>query len=585
MTDEQAARPGGLSDDEKAELLRLQLRQVFENQRFMDALTGGLLTAVLCAVLWAMITVASKTQIGIMAIGIGFAVGFAVRRFGRGVTRRFAVLGAALSLAACIGGNLLTVVGLIAEEAGIGYFHVLSSIGLAGLLSAMAGSLDAYDVLFYLLAVYTGYRYSRMKVPIEGLLIPERYLAPLDTRTRRIRGAFLIGGTVLLAAVLYGLRFTGSGEVTYRYDSGAVHAVGNMRQGEPDGPWKYWYETGELLAERNWDNGRFDGPSANYYRDGTIEDSSTYRAGLLHGPTASYYPDGTMSAGGEFHNGRQHGVWTGWDENGAMISRFCFCRGALDSAYTEWHPNGAKRHEGRYEDGEQVGIWSTWDENGTLIEQSRFSGDTTFTLFLRDPSGEILVSEGEGTYRSRYPNGGIELEGAVRNGLHRGVWREWYENGALMKEFTCACEPETIIAYWDRWGTQRIFDGTGEYVAFYADSTPLIEGYYADGLKSGEFRVYNTDGTLSLLQTYRRGLLHGPQTVWYDSGGMKVTGEYENGRKSGSWTWYHEDGTKSSTVQYVDGEKQGRQMHWDEFGTLVLEEQYENGVLVGEKIL
>jgi antitoxin component YwqK of YwqJK toxin-antitoxin module len=230
-------------------------------------------------------------------------------------------------------------------------------------------------------------------------------------------------------------------------------------------------------------------------------------------------------------------------------------------------------------------VWSTWDEYGVLLEQVRFSGDTTFVLFLRDESGEVLVRDGNGTYRSRYPDGTVEVEGNVRDGLRHGVWREWYENGGLMKEYTCACEPETIISYWDRWGTQRIFDGTGEYVGFYPDSTRMVEGRYVDGLKSGEFRLYSADGTLSILQTYLHGLLHGPLTINYDSGDLKTTGEYENGRISGSWTWYHEDGIKSSTVQYVDGKKHGRQMHWDEFGTPVLEEQYENGILVSEKIL
>lgn len=585
MSDEPTALAGGLSDDEKAELVRLQLRQVLDNQRFLDALTGGMLAAVLCAVLWALVTIASGTQIGFMAIGVGAAVGFTVRIFGRGVTRRYAALGAILSLAACLAGNALAVIGLIAKEGGIGYFYVLSAIEPPDLASGMVQSLEPIDALFYLIAAYEGYRFSVLRIPLQGLRVPEAMLRPLDRRSRMLRGAFLASGTVLLAAVLYGLRFTGGGQITFRYDSGAVSAVGEMRRGKPQGQWRYWHESGELMGEKSWTDGRQDGISTLYYRDGTIEESFLYRSGLPHGPAASYYPGGAPRTRGDFRNGRRHGPWTGWYESGDTMFAYRFSMGELDGLCIDWHENGWKKREGRHEKGSMTGVWTEWGPDGTVRARLRHSGDSVYVLFARDGTDGPCVIDGDGTYRSYHENGSLESEGTVRGGVRTGVWREWYDSGALMREYTCAGEPETVLSFRDAGGNPMISGGEGEYVALYPDSSIMAEGKYEDGLRSGEFRFYRADGALWMLQTYERGLLHGTHTVWHAGGTVESTGEFRRGKRSGLWIWYHEDGIKSSTATFVDGRKQGRQLHWDEFGTLVLEEEYENGELVGEKIL
>ena len=74
----------------------------------MALLAGGGAAAV-GAALWALVSFATGMQIGWMAIGIGFLVGFAVRTFGKGSDPSFQVLGAVLSLFGCLAGNLLMV--------------------------------------------------------------------------------------------------------------------------------------------------------------------------------------------------------------------------------------------------------------------------------------------------------------------------------------------------------------------------------------------------------------------------------------------------------------------------------------------
>lgn len=124
----------------------------------LGALTAGLLAALAGAAAWALITDITKYQIGWMAVGVGFLVGYAVRKFGRGTTPVFGVIGAFFALIGCLAGNLFAVVGMVAIEGDAGFFEVLSSIPLSAVPEIMIESFSPMDVLFYGIALYEGYK-------------------------------------------------------------------------------------------------------------------------------------------------------------------------------------------------------------------------------------------------------------------------------------------------------------------------------------------------------------------------------------------------------------------------------------------
>ncbi len=94
-----------------------------------------------------------------MATGIGVLVGLGVRILGRGVTPIFGVLGAALSRAACLAGNYLTIAIIAAGEMGFSWSETLSQTDLiiAVMQETTFGSIDLF---FYVIALYTGYAFS-----------------------------------------------------------------------------------------------------------------------------------------------------------------------------------------------------------------------------------------------------------------------------------------------------------------------------------------------------------------------------------------------------------------------------------------
>lgn len=119
MTDEAAPAPSAAP--ERPDPLRIELarQRLAAEQKLGAGIAAGAVAAAAGAALWAAITVATGYQIGFMAIGIGFLVGWAVRSAGKGVDKTFGIAGAVLALLGCVVGNLLAAVGLVAKQEGI----------------------------------------------------------------------------------------------------------------------------------------------------------------------------------------------------------------------------------------------------------------------------------------------------------------------------------------------------------------------------------------------------------------------------------------------------------------------------------
>ena len=146
----------------KIDRMKLQMlnQQIRDNQNLSLAVLGGAAAALVGAAVWAAVTVATNWQIGFMAIGIGFLVGYVVRRTGQGVDQSFGIVGAVLSLVGCVVGNYLTVCAQIADFESVGFFDVLIAIDMQMAIDLMIESFDFMDLIFYGLAAYYGYKNS-----------------------------------------------------------------------------------------------------------------------------------------------------------------------------------------------------------------------------------------------------------------------------------------------------------------------------------------------------------------------------------------------------------------------------------------
>lgn len=124
------------------------------------AVLAGIGAAIAGAALWALVTVLTNYELGIMAIAVGFMVGRAIIFVAKHGNATLGVIGAACALFGCLLGNLLSAVGFAAQAWNASYFDVLTSLNVDLATRLMTVSFSAMDLIFYAIGIYEGYRFS-----------------------------------------------------------------------------------------------------------------------------------------------------------------------------------------------------------------------------------------------------------------------------------------------------------------------------------------------------------------------------------------------------------------------------------------
>jgi hypothetical protein len=88
---------------------------------------------------------------------------------------------------------------------------------------------------------------------------------------------------------------------------------------------------------------------------------------------------------------------------------------------------------------------------------------------------------------------------------------------------------------------------SGDWVTYWANGQTNSVRYYEYGKLEGVGTDFHTDGSKSVIYSFRNGVPDGQETGYYiKSGKIKYKGQYRAGDQVGHWVWYKEDGTVES---------------------------------------
>lgn len=151
-------------------MVQERIENIKKKQNVGLGIIGGSIGGLIGAVLWAAITYFSGYQIGWLAVGVGFLVGFGVRKLGKGIDKEFGVVGGIIALISVVLGNFLASIGFLATAFEIGYIGMLFGFNYAMTFELLKETFSVIDLLFYGIAIYEGYRFSFRKITKEQLL-------------------------------------------------------------------------------------------------------------------------------------------------------------------------------------------------------------------------------------------------------------------------------------------------------------------------------------------------------------------------------------------------------------------------------
>ena len=398
--------------------------------------------------------------------------------------------------------------------------------------------------------------------------------------------------------------FSQTGYQSFTYPSGQVSSEGMLRDGRPDGMWKTYYESGQLKSVGKRTDFLLDSTWMFFKENGDTSLIVNYRKDLKNGPRFTYSETEVMMEPfvndvkqGEgkrmdrrrhvlqtvqFVNGLEEGISPVFDTTGLLREivnyrkGFVMTREALNRYDREGKKHGywktfyddwTVHTECYYRHGLRDGFYKEYDEKGNLKKITKFVNDVEQVL---ESDQKPLVVQHE-----YYPNGKVRREASFRDGKREGVWRDFDEDGNVIKSQTYkkgVLVGEGIV---DTDGKRR-----GEYKEFYPDSTLRAEGLFVGGFRSGEWKFYYHNGKLQEIGSYIEGQPDGAWTWYYDNGQKQIEEQFYKGQPNGPYKEYDAKGNMIVSGTYFDGMKNGK---WTEqIGDMRSEGEYRNDKQVGE---
>jgi antitoxin component YwqK of YwqJK toxin-antitoxin module len=211
----------------------------------------------------------------------------------------------------------------------------------------------------------------------------------------------------------------------------------------------------------------------------------------------------------------------------------------LSGKSVQYYIEGNKQSEYDFLEREQNGFVRYWNKAGTLTLEHEYE---------------------------------IKDFGHFKSAVRVGVWKEWDENGKLIK-------------------LQNFTDNelNGVQLEYHENGKIKVEEFYKNGLRDSLLTVYHSNGQIKARTEYQNGVFvpHNPHREFYQSGRISGSGDLTEGRKIGIWAYFYENGNKESegnygtyTYNHEHGDfyfsvKIGFWRYWYESGKIKAEGRYE----------
>jgi hypothetical protein len=122
----------------------------------LRGLLAGFVAAVVGAVVWGLVVAVTHVSLGIIAVFVGYGVGWAIHRFGGAASTGLAAAAAVLAALGILAGFILGGLLLVAHDHGIGILDVVSDvIDWPGFINA---SVNGLGWLFLAIGAYSAFR-------------------------------------------------------------------------------------------------------------------------------------------------------------------------------------------------------------------------------------------------------------------------------------------------------------------------------------------------------------------------------------------------------------------------------------------
>jgi uncharacterized protein len=333
--------------------------------------------------------------------------------------------------------------------------------------------------------------------------------------------------------------------------------------GKKQGFWKEFYPDGKVKKEEKYNDDILDGYVKEFNEKGNLEKTEKYAMGkqIKNAPELAvveivkdFYSDGTLKYEGPYADGYPIGTHYHYrqkyqcdslpylrDDTTMVYINKLVCRNVPvpDSALT--YNEGVIIERGAVDSiRNKIGIWNEFHTTGEFRAKGLFENNNRI--------GEWIFY---------YPNTKIEQRGLYdKKGRPKGKWQWFYDNGALMREemYVNGKREGPMVDYTEEGKVLtkgEYFDNLKEGLWTYETPDYREIGKFTQDRQDSMWRsYYMPSGKPRFEGAFLNGDPEGLHTWYYANGQRMFYGNYAGGMKQGEWRFYNEDGTNYLTITY-----------------------------------
>lgn len=347
-----------------------------------------------------------------------------------------------------------------------------------------------------------------------------------------------------------------------------------QNNGKPkeDGPKKVKHEVLTMVGEMAmYKDQPFTGMSFTFWENKRVNEQFPWFNGKMDGEYKQFSPEGKLLTWINYKNGIKQGPYEYYYDNGAMQSKGQFVDGELEGEITGFYATGIRKYAVEYKNGIRNGRSRSWFKNGAPEQLAYYVNNV--------PNGEVF---------EYYQDSIIWSESEYNMGVRHGRYYQFHKKSgcAAIESYYKNGKLDSIRRIWSEVNCELI-----------------EEEHYKNGLKDGEFVLYDFVGDTLTVRNYSNGILEGVYLEYYNktkpeidpvSGnvskydtkkGIEVRGNYRNNLPDGFWQYGLVSNYQHREGNFEAGVMVGHWVFYDTKGRVLMEQDYsDEGEIVKEKL-
>ncbi len=211
------------------------------------------------------------------------------------------------------------------------------------------------------------------------------------------------------------------------------------------------------------------------------------------------------------------------------------------------------------------------------------------TGFSQDLNQVDAQGRKQGTWKKYFSNGMLRYEGQFKDDQPYGEFIYYSPYDYVLARTTFISKDISYTLMFHKNGNRRA-EGKNikeqrdsVWIFFDQDGIKVSEESYRMGVKHGDEKVFFDNGELTQIIPWKNGIKEGVWKQYYLGGQLKGQGSFKNNVWSGEVIFYDLDGNVNAKGNYQEGLKEGEWQYFDEEGKVLSKEWYSQGVFVKQE--